>query len=357
MDNSSIAELLVREAEAAEGHREQAFRRAAHAAFMWPVEASELMAAGRSLTELRGIGPALARRVAEWLEHPPADLAPPPIRREFLTLARARKVLEKNPGWSRQLKGDLQMHTEWSDGGTTIAEMAAGGIERSYRYIAITDHTKGLKIAGGLDEKRLSRQGREINRLNKQLAKQGIEFTVLRSAELNLSPEGVGDMNAGAMGGLDLVLGCFHSALRRTEDQTDRYLAGLRNPEIQILGHPQTRVYNRREGLHCDWSKVFAEGARLDKAVEIDGDPNRQDLRVSLLKLARKEGIRISLGTDAHDPEELAYMELSLAAALLAKIPAERIVNFMPLEELTAWIGKVRDRAGAKIRRPSARKR
>lgn len=357
MDNSSIAELLVREAESAEGRREQAFRRAAHAAFMWPLEARELLAAGRSLTELRGIGPSLARHVAEWIEHPPPDLKPPPIRQEFLTLAHARKVLEKNPTWSRQLKGDLQMHTEWSDGATTVAEMAKGGIERNYRYIAITDHTKGLKIAGGLDEKRLVRQGREINRLNKQLAKQGTEFTVLRSAELNLSPEGEGDMNAGAMGELDVVLGCFHSALRRTEDQTDRYVAALRNPQIQILGHPQTRVYNRREGLHCDWSRVFAEGARLDKAVEIDGDPNRQDLRVSLLKLARKEGIRISLGTDAHDPEELAYMELSLAAALLARIPAERIINFMPLPELTAWIGNVRERAGTKTGLRNAKKR
>ena len=318
MDNSSIAELLVREAESAEGHREQAFRRAAHAAFMWPVEAVELLASRRSLTELRGIGPSLAQ---------------------------ARKVLEKHPAWSRQLKGDLQMHTEWSDGATTVAEMAAGGIERNYRYIAITDHTKGLKIAGGLDEKRLVRQGREIKRLNKQFAKQGREFAVLRSAEMNLSPDGVGDMNARVMDELDLVLGCFHSALRRSEDQTDRYLAGLRNPQIQILGHPQTRVYNRREGLHCDWSRVFAEGARLDKAVEIDGDPNRQDLRVSLLKLARKEGVRISLGTDAHHPDEFAYMELSLAAALLAKIPAERIVNFMPLDQLTAWVARLRSKA------------
>jgi histidinol phosphatase-like PHP family hydrolase len=102
---------------------------------------------------------------------------------------------------------------------------------------------------------------------------------------------------------------------------------------------------------------VFAEGARLDKAVEIDGDPNRQDLRVSLLKLARKEGIRVSLGTDAHDPEELASIELSLAAALLAKIPAERIINFMPLAELTAWIGSARERGGTKTRPRSAKKR
>lgn len=344
MDNASIAELLIQEAETAEGHREKAFRRAAHAAFLWPVEASELFAAGRRLDELAGIGPSLARRLAEWLESPPKTSRPPPMRREFLTLAQAKKVLEKNPSWSSQLKGDLQMHTEWSDGASTLAEMAAGGIERNYRYIAITDHTKGLKIAGGLDEKRLARQGRDIIALNKRLARQGREFTVLRSAELNLSPEGESDMEPESLEQLDLVLGCFHSALRRAEDQTARYIAALRNPDIQILGHPQTRIYNRREGLHCDWSRVFAEAARLDKAVEIDGDPSRQDLRISLLKLARKEGARISLGTDAHHPEELAYMELSLAAALKAKIPAERIINFLPLAGMTAWIARVRSK-------------
>ena len=344
MDNASIAELLLREAENAEGHREQAFRRAAHAAFMWPLEARALVEAGRSVTELPGIGPSLARRVMEWLASPPKDLEGPPIRREFLTLAQAKKILEKDPSWHARLKGDLQMHTEWSDGASSLAEMAAGGIERNYEYIAITDHTKGLKIAGGLDEKRLVKQGREIVKLNKQLAKRASHFRVLHSAELNLSPDGEGDMNPDSLERLDLVLGCFHSALRRPEDQTARYIAGLRNPSIQILGHPQTRIYNRREGLHCDWSKVFAEAVKLDKAVEIDGDPNRQDLRISLLKLARKEGVRISLGTDAHHPDELDYMELSLAAALKAKIPADRIINFMSLDDLKAWIARVRSK-------------
>jgi histidinol phosphatase-like PHP family hydrolase len=355
MDNASIAELLAREAETAEGHREKAFRRAAHAAFMWPVEASELFAAGRTLEELLGIGPSLARRLTEWLQRPPKKTRPPPFRREFLTLAQARKVLATNPSWSSHLKGDLQMHTEWSDGATSLAEMAAGGIERNYRYIAITDHTKGLRIAGGLDEKRLAKQGREIIALNKQLAKQGREFTVLRSAELNLSPDGESDMESKSLEQLDLVLGCFHSALRRKEDQTGRYVAALRNPDIQILGHPQTRIYNRREGLHCDWNRVFAEAARLDKAVEIDGDPSRQDLRISLLKLARKEGVRISLGTDAHHPDELAYMELSLAAALKAKIPVDRIINFLSLDDLTSWIVRVRSKARTRVSRPAIR--
>ncbi len=156
MDNALIAELLIREAQSADGHRERAFRRAARAAFMWPVEASELAATGGSLTQLSGIGPSLARHLHNWLEQPPINIKPPPVRREFGTLAKARKVLARNPGWSKKQQGDLQMHTEWSDGASTIGEMANGGIERNYKYIAITDHTQGLKIAGGLDEKRLA---------------------------------------------------------------------------------------------------------------------------------------------------------------------------------------------------------
>jgi histidinol phosphatase-like PHP family hydrolase len=341
LDNGSIAELFVREAEMATGHRQLAYRRAADEAFMWPEEAANVAAAGRSLTELPGIGPSLARQIHRWLDSPP-EAKPPPLRREFLTLAQARKILAKQPAWPAQLRGDLQMHTQWSDGSGTIVEMAVAAIERRYEYIGITDHTKGLKIAGGLDEARLAKQGREIMAVNEALRKQGLAFTVLRSAEVNLSVTGEGDMKPAALAKLDLVLGCFHSALRKTEDQTARYLAGLRNPDIQILGHPQTRVYNRRAGLNADWSRVFAEAARRDKAVEIDGYADRQDLRISLLKIAKKEGVRISLGTDAHHPEQLAFVELSLAAALQARIPADRIVNFLPLEELRAWVDRVR---------------
>jgi histidinol phosphatase-like PHP family hydrolase len=341
LDNAAIAELLIREAETAEGHREQAFRRAAHAAFMWPEEAMDIAAEGRSLTELSGIGPSLAKRLHRWIESPP-EVEVPAIRREFLTLAQARRILAKVPDWPARLNGDLQMHTTWSDGAGTVAEMATAAIERGYQFIGITDHTQGLKIAGGLDESRLEQQGREIVARNKELRRQKIDFTVLRSAEMNLSPEGEGDMRPAALRKLDLVLGCFHSALRRTEDQTDRYIAGLRNPNIQILGHPQTRVWNRREGLNAEWSKVFAEAVQLDKAVEIDGYADRQDLRVSLLKIARKSGVRISLGTDAHHPDQLAFMELSLAAAALAKIPADRIINFMSVTQIKEWAASVR---------------
>ncbi len=125
---------------------------------------------------------------------------------------------------------------------------------------------------------------------------------MFRSIEMNLSPRGEGDMSPESLLALDLVLGSFHSALRTTEDQTERYLAALRNAHVHILGHPRGRIYNFRIGLNADWPRVFAETARLDKAVEMDCYPDRQDLNVELLKLARNHGTRISLGTDAHHP-------------------------------------------------------
>jgi len=119
---------------------------------------------------------------------------------------------------------------------------------------------------------------------------------------MNLNKRGEGDMSRESLSAVDLVLGSFHSSLRIVEDQTERYLAALRNPHIQILGHPRGRIYNFRIGLRADWPCVFAEATRLDKALEVDCYPDRQDLNLALLKIARKHGTRISLGTDAHHP-------------------------------------------------------
>jgi histidinol phosphatase-like PHP family hydrolase len=150
-------------------------------------------------------------------------------------------------------------------------------------------------------------------------------------------------MDRAALDQLDLVLGCFHSALRREEEQTERYLAALRNPSIHILGHPRGRIYNFRLGLSADWSRVFALAAELDKAVEIDCYPDRQDLRTDLLAIARKEGCRISLGTDSHGPSQLEFMELGVASAMRARLDPKRIVNHMPTHQLLEWAGSVRD--------------
>ncbi len=336
ISNRQIAELLALAGEQAEGYKRKAFFRAAHAAFIWPVEAAELIEEGRSLTELPSIGPFLAKEIARWVEAPEFP-APPPVRRNFITLADAHRILAAHPEARAELKGDLQMHTEWSDGSGKIRDMVDAAIGRGYGYISITDHTKGLKIAGGIDETQLALQADEIRNINLDLKAEGRKFQVLRSVELNLSPSGQGDLDSDFLSGLDIVLGSFHSKLRVTEDQTERYLAALANPCLHILGHPRGRVYNYRVGLQADWQRVFARAAELDKAIEIDAYSDRQDIDLELLAIAREEGVRISFGSDSHHPWQLLFLDLALAAAILAKIPEDRILNFMPAEKLLAW--------------------
>jgi histidinol phosphatase-like PHP family hydrolase len=344
LSNTDIAELLAQQAESETGIPSRAFRRAARSAFLWPEEVADLIKQNRSLTELRSVGPFIERQIRNWIEKPSRRAKTVPgIRRDFLSLAEARRLLAARPAWPEKLRGDLQMHTRWSDGSGTVAEMADAAIERSYQYIAITDHSKGLKIAGGIDEHELEKQGTEIAKLNASLQKSGRSFQMLRSVELNLNPRGEGDMSPESLRALDLVLGSFHSALRTTEDQTERYLAALRNPHVHILGHPRGRIYNFRIGLKADWPRVFAEAARLNKALEIDCYPDRQDLNVRLLKIACDHGTRISLGTDAHHPWQLEFIDLGLAAALRAKLSPEQIVNFTSAPDLKGWIKRVRE--------------
>ena len=335
--NATLAELLAREADTADGYLRRAFRRASRAALLWPVEASALLSEGRSLTELRGIGPYLAVRLRGWLESVPPALAPPPLRRGFLTLAEARAILAQHPGALAAVRGDLQMHTEWSDGTATLLAMARAAADRGYAWVAVTDHSKGLHIANGLDETRLAAQQAAIEAANLTLRAEGRAFGLLRGIEMNLSPAGGGDMAPESLAALDVVLGAFHSALRRTDDQTDRYLAAVRNRDVHVLAHPRGRIYNFRLGLSADWPRVFAEAAALDKAIEIDAYADRQDVDVGLLAEARRAGVRISIGSDAHSPRELAMMELGLAAALGAGIPRDRILNYLSAEDLVAW--------------------
>ncbi|HEX2069003.1 MAG TPA: PHP domain-containing protein [Actinomycetota bacterium] len=295
------------------------------------------------MTELTSVGPWLAGRIVAWLDDPPDVPDPPPLRRGFLTLAEVRTTLAENPDWRPALRADLQMHTTYSDGKATLPEMVSEARTYGYEHVAITDHSKGLPIARGMDEARLTAQGYEIGRLNEELEKSGEDFRILRAIEMNISPEGDGDMDVEALNALDLVLGAFHSKLRVTDDQTDRYVAALRNPTLNVLAHPRGRRFGVRLGLQANWARVFEAAVEQDKALEIDGFPDRQDLDVELLEGAREAGVRISIGTDAHRTTELRFMEYGLAAAIRAGIPRERILNYMPRDELLAWARESRN--------------
>ena len=183
LTNADIAELLARAAEEAKQPLQRALRRASRRAFLWPVEVEEIFRKGEDLTELSG--PYLIRPIKQWLRNPPERVEPPELRRGFLTLAAAQATRKKNKGLFQAIRGDLQMHTVWSDGSASIQEMAEAAANRGYAYIAVTDHAKGLKIAGGIDEVQLRRQEDEIGTVNAAMRERG--FRVLRSIELSLS--------------------------------------------------------------------------------------------------------------------------------------------------------------------------
>jgi histidinol phosphatase-like PHP family hydrolase len=335
--NAQLSELLAAAAESERDHRQRALRRAGRAAMQWPEEAASIAGEGRSLTELQAVGPWTAHLIEGWLESEPELPEPSPLRTGFLTLAEVRATLAEHPEWQREVRGDLQMHTTYSDGKAPLREMAAAAGGYGYEFVAVTDHSKGLPIANGMSEERLQQEMADIDRANEELAASGERLQLLRSIEMNLSPQGEGDMDPVVLHRLDLVLGAFHSKLRVTEDQTDRYLAALRNPDVNVLAHPRGRRWNHRLGLTADWSRVFAAATEAGTALEIDAHLDRQDLNVELLRLARDEGCWISIGTDAHHPSELRLLEFGLATAIRAEIPRERILNFLPREELLGW--------------------
>jgi putative hydrolase len=344
--NAQIAECLALVSTEYADHRKSALKKASRAAFMWDEEAEAVLASGRSLDTLPRIGPWLARLVRGWIEDPPGIPEPSPLRHDFMTMSQALAVLDGAPGWREDLRGDLQMHSRYSDGGGTIAEMAAAAEELGHEYIAITDHSKGLKVAGGIDETMLARQADEIAAVDDALEGRGSKLRVLRSIEVNLNPQGEVDMDDAALDALDVVVGSFHSKLRVKEDQTERYVAALRNPHVNVLGHPRGRVYNFRLGLTADWPRVFDEAAANDVAIEINCYPDRQDLNRELLEVAKASGCRLSLGTDSHASYQLPNVRFGLAAAAGVGTDRSRIVNFLPRDELLEWARRRLDRPG-----------
>ena len=341
LSNAAISELLCGAADddGLSIQQRRALRRAGRAAWRWPMQASDLLAADRPLTELRFVGPWLAQKITSWIENGTSVPEPPAIRRGFLTRVEVDRILAATAG-QPPIQGDLQVHTLGSDGTESIAAMARAAAARGLRYLAITDHSRGLAIAHGMNEDQLAKQGEEIGRVNSARATGAVR--VLRAVEMNLTPRGAGDLDPGFLRSLDLVLGAFHSRLRVTEDQTERYIAALSNPDVHVLAHPRGRIFNHRLGLRADWQRVFEFARERDRAVEIDGYPDRQDLDGELLRLARETGVRISLGSDAHAGWQLEFLDYSVAAARHAGIEPERIVNCMDVDSLLAWTASLR---------------
>jgi histidinol phosphatase-like PHP family hydrolase len=338
LSNADLGELLWTASRDETDHRRRALERASRASRFWAAEARDLAETGGALTDLRAVGPWVADRIAAWLDDPPVVPEPEEARRGFLTYAEVRRGLDADPAWEATPCADLQMHTTFSDGGLPLREMieAARALGRS--FVAITDHSETLTIANGMSAADLADQGRAIDEINRGSVDAGDGFRVLRSIEADVFADGAIDMDDASLAGLDLVLGAFHSKLRSTKDETERYVAALRQPRLHVLAHPKARMYGRRVGLTADWRRVFSEAARLGKAIELDATLWRQDLSVGLATIAREEGVAwFSIGSDAHSAEELGFLSFGMATAAHAGIPRERILNYRPVDFVRSW--------------------
>jgi putative hydrolase len=238
-------------------------------------------------------------------------------------------------------RGDLQMHSTYSDGSQTLADIVDGALARGYLFSAVTDHSYGLPVARGVSMNELVRQHRAIDSLN---ARYHGRFRLLKGIEANIRADGSVDMTPDELRRLEIVVAAPHSGLRTDADQTMRLLAAVRAPGVHILGHPRGRMYGSRPGVTADWPRVFEAAAESGVAIEIDGDPARQDVDYELARAAVAAGCLFALDSDAHSVPELRYAETAIAHARLAGVPADRVINCWPLDRLLAWTARAFDR-------------
>ena len=284
-----------------------------------------------------GTSPTVERAVAESGRGPDVEKSRQ-LRSHFLSRAQVVAALSnrrlRGPR-AADYRGDLQMHSEWSDGSDPLETIIDACIGRGYSYCAITDHSYGLPIARGVSMADLARQHREIDALNRKFAGR---FRMIKGIEANIRADGRLDMAPEELAGLELVVAAPHSALRTPDDQTGRMVAAVRAPHVHVLGHPRGRMFGSRPGITARWEEVFAAAARTRVAIEIDGDPARQDVDHTLARRAAEAGCLIAIDSDAHSTSELHYADTALAHARLAGVPAERVVNCWPLEQLLEWL-------------------
>ena len=329
------------------------YKRAAAAVMALETHLSELIRPDGTLPRISGIGPATTRVIREVLATGESSTVEHTIdrserrtdidrrralRQHFLSRAEVLRVLRdarlEGPA-PDSYRGDLQMHSEWSDGRPTLEEIAEACVARGYSFSAVTDHSYGLKIAGGISMAEAAEQHEAIARVNVSF---GGAFRLLRGIEANIGIDGALDLTTEEARVFEVVLAAPHSRLRRNEDQTERMLAAIAHPAVRILAHPRGRITGSRAGVIADWDAVFASAAERGVAIEIDGDPARQDVDHTLAIRALEAGCLFALDSDAHTIAQLSYAETAVAHARLAGIAAERIVNCWPLEQLLAWL-------------------
>ena len=235
------------------------------------------------------------------------------------------------------IRGDLQMHSTWSDGKASIEEMLEACAAKGYEYFALTDHSQALAMTGGMDAEKLTRQLEEIE----EIAARHPKITFLRSMEVDILVDGSLDLDDESLEKLDFVVISIHSKFDLPRDeQTKRLVRAIEHPLTDVVGHPTGRIIGRRDPIDFDLSDVLDCAAENHVAMELNAHPNRLDLRDIHLMEAKKRAVPIMISTDAHRPEELGLMRYGVEQAQRAWLKAEDVLNAWPLERLLAGLGR-----------------
>jgi DNA polymerase (family 10) len=234
------------------------------------------------------------------------------------------------------IKGDIHTHSTWSDGGATIAQMAQSMTERGYQYFAVTDHSKALAMANGLDAKRLREQAKEIAEVQSQFP----DLKIFRGIECDILRDGSMDLDDEILSELDIVVASVHSAFNLDEKtQTDRIINALSNPHVTFIGHPTGRVLGVRAPYEVDIPALIEAAAHYGKALEINAS-ERLDLKDEHAFMAREKGVLLAIDTDAHSQRMLSNMHFGVTTARRAWCESKDILNAKNLVELTAWLAR-----------------
>ena len=316
----------------AETRRVEAYRKAAWALAALPDgEIAERVAAG-TLQEVPLVGPSTSAVViaASRGEVPP----------KLLDLRRTGDgpLQEGGEELRSAMRGDLHCHSDWSDGGSPIDEMARVARNLGHDYLALTDHSPRLTVANGLSAERLTEQLEAVAAVDASYD----DFTLLPAIEVDIREDGSLDQTAQMLAQLDVVVASVHSKLRADSDtMTMRMVGGIANRYTNVLGHCTGRLVEGTRGIRpesaFDAEVVFAACARFDVAVEINSRPERRDPPSRLIQLALEAGCLFAIDTDAHAPGQLAFQDYGCARATANGVPRERIVNTWPLDDLLAW--------------------
>jgi DNA polymerase (family 10) len=261
---------------------------------------------------------------------------PPELREDRGEIERAEHGLPALIGLD-DLRGDLQMHTTWSDGKHSIRQMVDACARRGYEYCAVTDHSKTLAMTGGLDARALREQWREIDDVMGGRS----DIRLLRSLEIDILRDGSLDLEDEMIAGLDLVVVAIHTLFDLSAaQQTRRILTAIRHPAVHILAHPTGRLINRREPYAFDLDEVLHCAREHGVAMELNAQPQRLDLRDTQIMRARELGVRVAISTDAHHMRELDLIRYGIEQARRAWLEPGHVLNAQPVGTLLRELGK-----------------